>query len=360
MICWWRTSIGNAEILKLTEAVSNEHISQGVVTEQLESEIAAALDVPYVVVTTSGSVALLMALMSLGVGRDDEVIVPNRTWIATAHAAMMVGAKVVLVDVRPDIPVMDIAQVKKKITNRTKAIIPVHLNGRAVEMKKIYALAKEHELHVVDDACQALFSRGADDCFLGTRSDAGCFSLGISKLISTGQGGFAVTRNRDTYEQMKLIRNHGVSGIFTETWNRLGFNFKFTDLLASVGLVQLTHVRDRIARLKTIYAKYKAVADELPFLSMVPVKTSGGEVPLYAEVLCAERDELREFLKSQKIETRVVPPDLSVSEYIENDGNFSNSKIFSGQGFYLPCGPEQPLENIDRVVEVLKSFGSRR
>src|SRR3989338_3881038 len=111
-ILWWKTSFGEKEIKELRKAVFNEHISQGPVTEKLESEISKKLDIPYSLVTTSGSTALFLALKALDIGTNDEVIVPNRTWIATAHAVLLAGAKVILADVRSDIPVIDISHLK--------------------------------------------------------------------------------------------------------------------------------------------------------------------------------------------------------------------------------------------------------
>lgn len=352
---WWRTSFGEPEVQGVADAVSHEHISQGPVTEQLEARIAEALEVPYAVVTTSGSVALLLALMALGVGKGDEVIVPNRTWIATAHAALLLGAEVVLVDVRPDIPVMDVSQLREKITPRTKVIMPVHLNGRAADMDQIRSISEEHGLYVVEDACQALFSRNSSG-FLGTQSDAGCFSLGVTKLISTGQGGFVATTSRDTYEKLKLVRNHGVIDNFTDTWNQLGFNFKFTDLLASFGLAQMSRVEGRIEHLKAVNSRYEAGLAELPFLRMIPVNVKRGELPLYVEVLCDEREQLIEFLDGHGIQIRPFPPDLHVSDYLPNSAHFPNSETFSKKGMFLPCGPEQPLENVDRVIKTLHLF----
>lgn len=358
-ISWWRTSFGEEEIEKLRQAVLNEHISAGPVTEEFEKKLAQILHVPYVAVTTSGSAALLLALMALGIKRDDEVIVPNRTWIATAHAALMIGAKVVLVDVQADIPVMDVSQIRKKITSRTKAIIPVHLNGRSVDMSKINKIAKEYGLYVVEDAAQAFYSKNMKG-FLGTQSDVGCFSLGVTKVISTGQGGFLVTRDKKIYEKIKFVRNHGVTDIFTDTWNQMGFNLKFTDLLASFGLVQLTRLPKRIEHLQAIYERYKKALYGLPFLKIVPTKLSVGEVPLYAEVLSDRRTELVDFLKSRNIQVRPVPPSLDISNYIDHDGHFPHSKIFAEQGVYLPCGPEQPLENVDAVINVLRQFNEKK
>ena len=237
-IPWWRTSFGEEEVQAIAEAIRAEHITMGPITAELEKKLAEALGVPYAVVTTSGSVALLMALIALGIEPGDEVILPNRTFVATAHAVVLLGAKVVLVDVRQDIPVLDVTQLRAKITPRTKAIMPVHLCGRGGDLEELLRIAKEHGLLVVEDACQAIFSRG-EQGYLGTRSDAGCYSLGITKLIGTGQGGLVVTRDVETYQKLRLVRNHGVADVFKADFNLLGFNFKFTDMMAALGLVQL-------------------------------------------------------------------------------------------------------------------------
>jgi len=357
-ISWWRISFGQPEVQRLQESVNRECISQGPVTEQFEAEIAEKLNVPYVVVTTSGSVAMLMALMAKGIGRDDEVIIPDRNWIATAHAALLLGAKVILVDVKRDRPILDVSLIKSKISSRTKAIIPVHLNGRSVDMEAVQKIASDYHLYILEDACQALFSRNAKG-FLGTQSDAGCFSLGVTKLISTGQGGFVVTRNQETYEKLKLIRNHGVVDLFTDTWNQFGFNFKFTDLLSSFGLAQLTRVSSRIEHVKDLYMKYIEGIADLPYLDVVPVNVSDGELPLYVAVISENRESLIQFLGSKGIQARAAPPSIHISTYIENDGNFPNSIMFDQRKLYLPCGPEQPIENIPIVINALKSFGKQ-
>lgn len=339
----------------MVDAISHEHISQGSVTAEFEKKLAEALGVPYVVATTSGSVALLMALMALGIRRDDEVIVPNRTWIATAHAAAMLGARVVLVDVRPEVPLMDISQVRRKITPRTKAIMPVHLGGRMVDMKEITSLAREYGLRVIEDASQALFSRNSEG-YVGTQSDAGCFSLSVAKLVATGQGGFIVTRNKDTYERLKLIRTHGVTDVINASYTQLGFNFRFTDIQASIGIAQLARAPKRIEHVKAVYARYKAGIAELPFLKLIPFAVAAGEIPLYSEVLCDDRARLVDYLNAQGIQTRPFYPDLDRADYLQNEGDFPNSRLFGDKGLFLPCGPEQPLENIDRVLEILRAF----
>ena len=358
MISWWRTSFGDREVEKLRESVQKECIGQGLVTEEFEEEISLALNVPFVVATTNGSAALYMALLSLGIGHGDEVIIPNRTWIASANAILLTGAKVVLVDVRSDIPLIDVAQIQSKITTQTKALMPVHLNGRSADMQGIQRLAEKFGIPIIEDACQAFFSSNSSG-YLGTQSDVGCFSLGVTKLVSTGQGGFVVTKNRDVYERLKCIRNHGVTDEFTESYDQFGFNFKFTDLLASFGLVQLSRVSKRIVHLNKIYAKYESAISKFKCVNLLPVNVLNGEIPLYAEVLCPERKELENFLHFHNIQARIVPPDLSTSSCIKDDGSFPNSIRFSDQGLYLPCGPEQPLENIDFVIDTLYDFERR-
>jgi len=355
-ISWWRTNFSEEDIEKVSESIRNENISMGKVTEEFEAQLADALNVPYAVATTSGSMALLMALMSLDIKTRDEVIVPNRTWIATAHAPMMLGAKPVLVDVLPDRPVMDTSLIREKITPKTKAIIPVQLNGRAVEMEEVWEIAGEYGLSVVEDSAQGLFSKYHGKC-MGTQSDAGCFSLSVAKLIPTGQGGFIVTQRKDIYEKMRLIRTHGVDDVNSGTpFLRMGFNFRYTDLQASIGLVRLNKVVKRINNLKEIYEMYREGLQGIGHLKLIPVYVEEGEIPLYIEALAEKREKLAEYLSSQNIQTRPMYPDLDTAPHLKCSDEFPNTRKFGKQGLVLPCGPDQPFENIERVIEILQRW----
>lgn len=354
-ISWYRTSFGESEIEAVGDAIKNEHISLGSITQTLEEKIASELNIKHAVITTSGSVALLMSMMALDIKNGDEVIIPNRTWIATAHSPMILGARVRLVDVTKDLPLMDISQIEKMITDKTKAVIPVHLNGRSVDMNRLNSLAKNYNLKVVEDACQALFSKNSDG-YLGTQSNIGFFSLGVTKIISTCQGGIAVTNNSDLYERLKLIRNHGTTSVLTPQYMMLGCNFKFTDIQSSIGLVQLSKKEERIEHLKKIYNKYESALKDNPDIIMIPVDLENGEVPLYIEVLCRERDRVYNYLKSKNIDSRVFLPDIDKTSYISSSGNFPNSRTFSEHGLFLPCGPTQSLENVDYVIQSLRNY----
>jgi dTDP-4-amino-4,6-dideoxygalactose transaminase len=233
-VSWWRTAIGEDERATILDSLARERISMGAVTAELEAELCRRLEVPYAVATTSGSVALMMALLALDIGPGDEVIVPTRTFIATAHAASLLGARVVLVDCGAESPNLDVERLAAHITDRTKAIIPVHLNGRAVDAR-VFEIARQRGLAVVEDAAQALYSRTPQG-YLGTLGDIGCFSFGMVKLASTGQGGALVTRDEALYRRLVAIRNHGVRDVVSHDYLGVGGNFKFTDILASIGL----------------------------------------------------------------------------------------------------------------------------
>jgi perosamine synthetase len=353
-IHWWRTEIGQKEIDRLVSSIKNEHISQGPVTREFEELLAEMLDIPYAVATTSGSMALLMALIALGIGPGDEVLVPNRTFIATAHAVLLAGAKVGLVDTKIKKPIISLTEIEKKITPMTRAIIPVHLNGRACDMDGINRIARKNGLIVIEDAAQALMSKNINNKYLGTLSKAGCFSFGMAKLFSTGQGGVVVTRDKDIYKKLKLLRTHGVSDTFDSTYDMFGFNFRFTDMQASIGIGQLNRAHEKVEKVLKIYDEYEKGIHSLDYIRMIPVDVKHGEIPNYVEALSEKRTRLIEYMKNCGIEVRPFLPNLNNSPHLNDTCNVSYSELFQNNGLFLPCGPDQRLSNIHKVLETLK------
>ena len=355
IIPYWRTSFGNGEADAIKAAIDSEHVSQGPIVKQFEQQLSTYLGVPYVVATTSGSMALLMSLLAAGVGPGDEVIVPNRTWIATAHAPFLLGATVKLIDVEADRPIMNARLIESAIGARTKAIIPVHMCGRSADMRTINAIAKKYKLCVIEDAAQALGSRNLDG-YLGTQSDMGCFSFSVAKIISTGQGGVVVTSNENLFLKLVAMRTQGVGDVLNAEWTQPGFNFRFTDILAAIGISQLKVLDARIQKVKQIYKKYERGIADLPFLKLIPVNYDEGEVPVYIEILCNDREKLVHYLKLRGIQSRPFYPDLNTANYFNNHGYYPNSVLFGKNGLYLPAGPEQSLENIHIVIQALNEY----
>jgi dTDP-4-amino-4,6-dideoxygalactose transaminase len=299
--------------------------------------------------------------MALNIGKNDEVIVPNRTWIATAHAPFLLGAKVKIVDVEENRPIMNCKLIEKEITSKTKAIIPVHMCGRSVDMNLLNIISKKYNIPIIEDAAQALGSKN-ENGYLGTQSDLGCFSFSVAKIIATGQGGFIVTKNKILYDKLIAIRTHGVGDIVNAKFTQPGFNFRFTDILASIGIVQLSLLEKRIARVIEIYKFYELNLKKLNLIKIIQVNIINGEVPVYIEVLCEHRDDLVNYLKKNKIQSRPFYPNISDAKYLESNNKFSNSQEYSDNGLYLPSGPEQKDEDLKFVIETLfnfeKSFGN--
>lgn len=350
VIPWWSTEFGEAEKRAVANAIDGKHISQGKVTRAFEDALAETLGVPYVVCCTSGTTALTMALLACGIGKGDEVIVPNRTWIATAHAVMMTGARVRLVDVEHGSPLMPLeAHAGHQFTNVISAL-PVNLNGRLAKIPYRNMPEKRGGGEyggIIEDSCQAFPNP--------PRGDIACYSLSVAKIISTGQGGFCATRDEALYKEMLALRTHDVADAMVPQvlqWRRWGYNFRFTDIQAAIGLAQLAKLKSRIECLQAVHAEYKAGG----------IHVEPTPLPLYNEFLCPDPEPLRAHLREHGIEARPIYPSLHTAPYLMppnktkyHDYEFPNSAKFAS-GLILPSGPCQSLTDIRRVCEVIRGY----
>ncbi|MEG3641022.1 DegT/DnrJ/EryC1/StrS family aminotransferase [Magnetococcus sp. PR-3] len=355
----WNIDIGSHAAQAVAQAVENRQISQGQLTRSFEQQLADLLGVKHVFCTTSGTNALMMALIQMGVGCGDEVIVPAMSWVATANAPRMLGARVVLVDVEPDRPVMNIQKLEEAITPRTKAILPVHLNGIATDMEPLMFIARAYDVGVVEDACQAILGQHKGQS-LGSFGRFGAFSLGLAKMLTTGQGGLLVCQNDEDAACIESIRNQGqTGGVLGEKMERLGGNFKFNDLLAAIGLVQLPVLPSRVKHHLAIQRAYEKGLVGVTGLKPISANPDAGEHPLRAEWWCEKRDELISRLAGQGIEVAARSTGLHriphIAQQLDNPECFPNAQAYEGHFITLPSGPEQPLENIDRVIKAICS-----
>lgn len=325
--------------------------------EKFEREISKKLNVKFSVLVSSGSNAIILALFSLKLKYGDEIIVSNRTWIATAHAAYVLGLKVKLVDCLKEDTKMNIREIKKKITKKTKVIIVTHMNGRANDMKEIKKICKTKNLFLIEDACQALFSKYKKK-YLGTFSDLGCFSLGSSKIINTYQGGFLVTNNRKNYSKLKLIRNHGVINNFSDKWSQPGFNFKYNHFQALIGYNELKNINVKVKNSKKIYKLYHDGLKDLRKIKIIKSYIKHGEFPLYTQAIVDNKSRFIKYMKSKSIEIRPLTPSLNFSDYLNkfSTSYFKNSDYFHKKGVYLPSGPTQIIKNIKKTITEIKNY----
>jgi len=207
-ISWWQPQIGSEEKKLIIQVLETNFPNEGALTSQFEQKVTDLLQIKYGVGVTSGTAATYLSLKALGIGYGDEVIVPDITFIATANAVEMCGAKPVLVDIEPERMTIDPQAITQAITKNTKAIIPVHVSGRAPNMDAIIEIAEANGLYVVEDAAEAFMSKH-NGRYLGTIGEVGCFSFSPAKTITTGQGGMVVTNNEEIFFKLKELKDQG-------------------------------------------------------------------------------------------------------------------------------------------------------
>lgn len=352
MIPVWSNYIQQEELNYFRKSIDDRHIMEGPVLREFEQRLSELLDVPYVIGTTSGSAALALALMGIGINPGDEVIVPDLTFIATANAACLLGAEVVLAPTEKERPILDLDFVEKLITDKTKAIITVDLNGRISWSRELKERYGKKGIYVINDACQAFMSEDGT-AKAGTQADIGCFSFGITKTLSTVNGGMVVTKNKELYEKMKILKTQGMYSVFEgDAYYYPGFNFKLPDALASIGLGQLDRLDDKLEHMRIIDEMYHSELKDvegIEFISKQP-----GEFIWMTDVVCRDRDKVREILKKNGIISRPLGVPLHTAPYLKEKADYVNAVELQKKMLSLPGGPDQPFENIEKVIGILK------
>ena len=358
-IPWWSPQIGPYEYDAVKRVLESGYINDGAVTEEFEQRIAALAGSRYAVAVTSGTAAIAVALMGLGVGAGDEVIVPDVTFIATANAVRLAGADPVLADVDPRTLTLCPEAAARAITPRTRAIVPVHVSGRGAAMQHILALAHDRGLLVVEDAAEAFLSR-VEGRYLGTFGNAGCFSLSPNKTITTGQGGIIVTDDEKLHTRLRELKDQGrpVRGTGGDDVHAsLGFNFKFTNLQAAVGLAQLNYLHERLERMQRIYLQYKTELSDLPAFRLPGFRTSEGEQPQWTDAIIEDRDDLETYLRTRDMHCRKFWfPLHTQAPYRRPDVEFPNSTGLCTRALWLPSAFSLTDDDVARVCTEIRSY----
>lgn len=359
-IPWWVPKVEKEDYEFIKRALDANFVNEGPLVAELEKKITDLIGAKYASATTSGTAAIFLALKALGIGPEDEVIVPDLTFIATANAVQLSGAKLVLADIDPKNLNISPDAIKKAITPKTKAIVPVHVTGRGADMEAILEIAKKHNLYVVEDAAEALTSIQGNK-YLGTIGDFGCFSFSANKTISTGQGGMLVTNNEELYLKLRPLKDQGRAvrgtGGGDDLHNSIGYNFRMTDLQAGMGLGQFTHLKERVTRMKRNYELYKENLSGVSKISIFPSRPE--ELPQWTDILTDQRNELEKYLKEQNIDSRKYwLPIHRQPAYKLPDNNFPNSTALSPKALWLPSAFTLTDEDILTVSEKIKDFFS--
>jgi perosamine synthetase len=341
------------------EVLDSNYLNDGDVTTRFEQEVAQLVGAKHAVAVTSGTIALFLALAGVGVGPGDEVIVPDVTFIATANAVMLTGARPVLVDIDPATLNMDPAAMATAITSRTKAVMPVHVSGRSANMPAILEIAQAHGLFVIEDAAEAFMS-AVDGKYLGTFGHAGCLSFSPNKTITTGQGGMILTDDDALHLRLRELKDHGrpVRGTGgDDIHHSVGFNFKLTNLQAAVGLGQLSALHHRLERQKQIYRLYAENLSGLQGISLPGFRLEVGESPLWTDALVERRDELDRYLQARGAHCRRFWfPIHTQAPYRLPDDQFPNSTRVIPHALWLPSAFTLSDDDVATVCEYIREF----
>lgn len=356
--------LGDKELQYVSDAIRSGWISsQGRYVTQFEEAFSAYCGVRYGIAVTSGTTALHLALATLRVGAGDEVILPSITHIATANAVSLVGGHPVLVDCERNTWNMDPAQVEQKVTQRTKAVMVVHLYGHPTDMDPILKVAEKHGLYVIEDAAEA---HGAE--YKGRRAGGlghvGCFSFYANKIITTGEGGMIVTDDAEMAGRARKLKDQAYEQE-RRFWHRdLGFNYRMTNLQAAVGVAQMERIDEFINTRRKNAQLLNALLGQVPGLSLPPEAPWGKNVYWMYSLLVENgfgitRDQLIDGLKAQQIDTRPFFYPLHLQPLYEHrfrGESYPVAEELSQKGINLPSGNELTESQVHYIASAIGSL----
>ncbi len=353
------------ELEEIKKVLDSGWVSQGPMVKELEDKSANHLGVKYAIAVTNCTAALHLALLSTGIKSGDEVLVADFTFPATGHSVLYCGAKPVFVDVKLNTYNIDTELIEEKITDKTKAIIPVHTFGQPAEMDKIIKIAKNYNLKVIEDAACA-FGAKYNTKYAGTVGDIGCFSFHARKGITTGEGGMVVTDNKTLAEKIRYLSIFGM----TSAWDRekndkfiipefteAGYNYKMSDITAAVGVAQLRKL-DKIIERKRELAKYWD--EKLQEIELIePPYVSENVKHIYQSYVSVvdkgiNRNKIIEMLMKNGIQTQIGTYASHIQPVYNFKGKCTNSLEIFSRSLALPMYYMLQEKDIDMAAASLK------
>lgn len=353
----------NAKKYVLESLKSGWVSSKGLFVEKFENAFAHFIRSKYAIATSSGTSALHLALAVLNIGPEDEVIVPTLTMIATILPILYQRAKPVLIDSKKETGNMDVDQLEKKITQKTKAIMVVHLHGHPVDMDKVIKIARKYKLYVIEDAAEA---HGAEykGKKVGGIGDLGCFSFYGNKIITTGEGGMVMTNNKRIAERIKSLRNLARTGGKHFLHKEIGYAYRMSNLQAALGLAQIEEINRFIKRKREIANLYFRSLNRVQFLELFQEKPYVKSVfwqygVLIKKNLIISRNQLEKILEKKGIETRRFFVPMHEQPALKKLGLFKNEEYpvaedLSKRGFCLPSGLAIKNQEIRYISKILR------
>jgi perosamine synthetase len=353
-----RPYFGTEERVALADYMSEDgFLTEYKRTERFERQIAEYTGARHCVVVNNGTISLTLAALALGIQAGDEVIVPNYSMIATPNSVKMIGAVPVFVDVEPETLCIDINTVESAITDSTKAIIIVSANGRypSAGISAFENLARNRNLILIEDAAQSLGSLYPDGRHVGRAGIVGSFSFSTPKIITTGQGGALITDCDYLAQKLRRLKDFGRTTGGIDIHDTIGFNFKFTELQACVGIEQMKKLRGRVARKKEIWSRYHNNLSIVPQIRLFDHNLNF-TCPWFIDSLVEDRESLVSHLRDEGIGTRVMYPPINKQVAYQIDGNFPVSTHVGERGLWLPSAVQLSNDEIDRITDSITRF----
>lgn len=336
--------------------------SVGKYVSDFEKSFADYMGVNHAIACCNGTVALHVPLIALGLQPGDEVIVPSLTYIATANCVRYCGATPVFADCLSDTWNIDPEDVERKITPKTKGIMPVHLYGNPCDMDAIMSIAKKHNLFVLEDAAEC---HGAtyDGRKVGSFGDAAAFSFFGNKIITTGEGGMVITNNKELDDHMRILKGQGQDPNRRYWFIEVGYNYRMTNIAAAIGLAQLENIDQHIANRRKVASWYmEELKDIEEYISFQKVTEKAESVWWMFSILLTDkvkrtRDEVMELLKTDGIETRpVFYPMHQMPVYEDSNAKCPVSEDVSARGMNLPTHGLLTREEVAYICNSIKKY----
>lgn len=354
-----KPQIGDEEIAAVVEVLKSGQLAQGPKVEEFEKAFAQSCNVQEAIAVSSGTAALSVALLAHGIGPGDEVITSPFSFVATANSILATGARPVFADIRANDFNIDPEEVARRISPKTRAIMPVHLYGHPARMAELMQVAETYGLAIIEDACQA-HGASIDGVPVGSFG-TGCFSFYATKNVTTGEGGMITTNSPEVAEAARLIRNHGATAPYLH--EDIGYNWRMTDIVAAIGVVQMR-------RLSEFTERRRANADYLSN-NLKGVKTPTERPGCYhvyhqytVRVADADRDALQAHLREQGVGANVYyPTAIHQQPFYRKMGYREPLPVAEGacrESLSLPVHPGLSQQDLDAIVEAVASFTEQK
>lgn len=325
-------------------------------TRKFEDLIAKYTGAKHCIVVNNGTISLSLALLAVGIEPGDEVIVPDFTMIATPNSAKLIGAIPVFIDIESESLCMVYKKTEQAINEKTKAIIYVSFNGRSGDINRFKGLCKKHNIALIEDSAQS-FGSYKNGKHLGTFGDIGSFSFSVPKIITTGQGGALVTDDDELADKLIKLKDFGREGGGNDIHYSIGYNSKFTDLQAVIGIEQMKKLDWRVKRKKEIYKLYQNNLENVDEVEMIPTNFDDTS-PWFIDVFVPDPVDLKKYLKENNIGSReIYPPIHTQRAYSElNSLSFPVTEYYCKSGLWLPSSSKLTNEDIKYICDKIKEY----